>query len=224
MKVERRKLPFIGLTPGELLAVCIIVLVFQIGESMAEGIPAPGSFTPLSFFWGVIRLLIIGAIIDRFVIRKGTLDAANRYKSFALFGLAVTALFAGYCWFAVRGQLDKGISFNQALGQASLWIVFASAGIICSAIVAYLAWFKPDSEDLKATLSGDYTRLYDERHLDVTRRSAQTALVIALTVLTIVVPMVELTVLHRYPVYSLAAAAMIGLSWLGAHAYWSSRI
>lgn len=224
MNVGKRKLPFLGVTPGELLAVCIIVLVFQIGENMAEGIPAPGSFTPLSFFWGIVRLLIIGAVINRFVIRKGTPKAGDRYKSFSIFGLAAAAFFAGDCWFTVRGLLVEGVPLNQALGQASIWIIVAAAAIVCCAITAYLAWFKPDSEDLKATLSGDYTRLYDERHLDVTRRSAQTALVVALTVLTIVVPMVELTVLHRYPVYSLAAAAMIGLSWLGAHAYWSSRV
>ncbi len=224
MSVQSKKLPIIGVTLEELVIICVLVLAFEVGKDMAEGVPAPGNLTTWSFFWAVVRMLIIGAVLNRLVYRHrtDTQSKFNRCKIFSFLSLLVTLFFSWHIWSNTDRLVESGLSLLQALQQSSLWLVFGVAAVGCSMVCAYMAWFHSDDSEVRAALDG--SRIKDERELELAKRTAQSALTISIVILAFAVPIIELAVLRRYPVMSFSVAGLIGLSWLGSHAYWSTRM
>lgn len=207
-----------------LVASSAVVIIMQVGEDMAEGVPAPGNLTLASFSGHLLIFLFIQAAGNRFVVRPNVPSTPQRFRAYATFGALLCAYFSYQTWAIARGLLLSGMSISAVLQRTAIWLACGVIALLAGIGLACCAWLGSRRDVIQRAESLGQLTSQDERDAEVLKRASQTAFLASMTLLFLLLPLVEVLVLHRYPVSSFAIGGAVGLSWAGAYAYWSFKL
>lgn len=142
----------------------------------------------------------------------------SRFRVLATLMLAFSLYFVYETWTVIRNLLTQGLSWALALQRAGIWLASSLIILLTALAMAYCAWLAP-KQGLEASRATK-----DERDLEVARRSSHGAMLGSMLLFLLVLPLGEILLLKRYPLLSLGAGGLMGLSWLAAYIYWSHRL
>ena len=224
MKPQSDRLSRLGLNWPNLIAASAAVIVMQVGEDMAEGVPAPGNLTMASFFGHILILWLVQLGFNRFVVRTGAPKSTELFRGFSIIMLPLTVYFFFESWSTARRLLLTGLAISAVLQRTAIWLVCGVIALFAGIGLACCAWFGSRRDVTQRMESLRLPISQDERDAELFKRASQTAFMSCMMLLFLLLPLAEVLVLHRYPVSSLAIGGLVGLSWAFAYAYWSFRL
>ncbi|MGI6344407.1 MAG: hypothetical protein ACOX18_04990 [Bacillota bacterium] len=222
IETEKRRFHLRGIRWTNLLATAAALLVLHLGEDMAAGIPAPGNLSLGLIPKYVLIFWVVNLAFDRLVKRSP--KPVQRFRGLAVIVLLFGVIFFVLTWSTARELVHSGMPLGLALQRTSLWLICGVAALAAGIGQFYCAWLtsERDAREHLSSIGQPMTR--DERDEEVMKRSAQAAFMVSMLLFFLVLPLVELFVWHRYPVFSLLVGGLIGLSWMIAYLYWYYRL
>lgn len=213
-----------GFSLIDLIAANAMVIVMQVAEDIAQGVPAPGSFTLGRLVRQLIIIWLVKLALDRFVAKTEAAKSIRRFRGLAALMLIFSVYFFFETWSVARQLSLSGVPPMQVLQRAGIWLACGIIILFTGVCFACCAWMGSRQAALEhaKTLGGNRTK--DERDAELVKRASHFAFVASMFLFLLFLPLVEILVLRRYPLLSLAAGGLIGLAWGGAYAYWSHSI
>lgn len=213
-----------GFNLVELIVANAMVMVMQVAEDIAQGIPAPGNFTPGRFIRRLLILWVLNTMLDRFVAKAEAEKSIKRFRGVAALLLILSVYFFFETWSVARKLLLSGVPAAHVLQQAGIWLACCIIILFTGIYFGYCAWTGSRQAALEHARSLEGNRTKDERDAEILKRASHTAFMVSMFLFFLLLPLIELIVLKRYPFWSLATGGMVGLTWGGAYAYWSHKI
>lgn len=178
-----------------------------------------GMILPLVIF-NICFNLLWGPFWKKFVLQRGNRGRLGSYSRLRWLSTVGYALYVVALGIVVWKGTTNGLSLVQALSRSSLVLVY---GAVVGFFVL-LIWLKPSEEKARAMETGDYTRVGDERHLQVTMRSAYSTLGYAFGAILVVGTLVDILVYRTLPVRSLVEAGVLLVIWQFSYMSWNKRM
>lgn len=148
----------------------------------------------------------------------------ERFRWYALLGLVVCVIFFFVTWTTVREATSSGLPLDAALRRAAIWLACGVTSLVAGIGLVCCAWLGPRRDAMRNLAHISQPLSPDERDDEVFKRSSRTTFIVSMTLLFLVLPLIELLVLQRYPVWSWLSGGLIGLCWLLPSAYWSDQL
>lgn len=222
-----------------IMMVCTAVfLVIVMGLMQALSDSSDGSsmfvriqevFQSRQFWVGLILPVVIfnicfnllwGPFWKKFVLQRGSSGRSGSYNRLKWLSTVGYALYVVALGIIVWKGTGDGLSLAQSISRSSLVLVY---GAVIGFFVL-LSWLKPSEEKARAMETGDYTRVGDERHLQVTMRSAYSTLGYAFGAILVVGTLVDILIYRTLPVRSFVEAGVLLMIWQLSYMSWNKRM
>lgn len=213
-----------GFSLIDLIAANAMVIVMQVAEDMAQGVPAPGSFTLGRLVRQLIIMWLVKLGMDRFVAKTEASKSIRRFRGLAALMLIFSVYFFFETWSVARKLSLSGLPPAQVLQRAGIWLACGIIILVTGIGFACCAWIGSRQATLEHAKSLGGNRTKDERDAELVKRASHFAFVGSMFLFLLFLPLVEILVLQQYPLLSFAAGGLIGLAWGGAYAYWSHKM
>ncbi|HBK86135.1 MAG TPA: hypothetical protein DDZ53_08925 [Firmicutes bacterium] len=213
-----------GFSLTDLIAANAMVIVMQVAEDIAKGVPAPGNFTLGRFVRQLIIMWLVKLGLDRFLVRTDAAKSIRRFRGLAALMLILSVYFFFETWSVARKLSLSGLPLDLVLQRAGVWLACGVAVLASCVCLACCAWIGSRQRVLEHVQDFKLQKNRDERDAELAKRASQAALIASMLLFFLLVPLLELFVLKRYPLLSLGVGGLIGLVWASAYTYWSHKI